>query len=229
MASNFLGDPERSTQSSPIISANEVLAREGVNLQRGMNFRDDGLTLSVFLSLPRDGVFHDAWDEEKQLYIYEGHDSITVEDGKAVDQLMMYGSGKVTDNGKFFKAANLFKDGVRKGPLQIQVYEKLDPGVWFDKGIFNLIDAQRVDEGGRKVFKFHLTPADAGLDPGEWDEHRAERLLPAAQKVAAWQAGGGRCAQCTAESGLHFDVESGEPLRLLCARHYSASVSGLIE
>jgi hypothetical protein len=217
MTSNFLGDLEGESPWRGIISANELSAREGVNLQKGMNYRPHRVLapqLSVFLVLPsHEGEYRDEWHEDQQLYIYEGHDSTTVESGKAVDQLMMYESGRLSDNGKFYKAANSFKDGITKEPVQIQVYEKLDPGVWYDKGIFNLIEAKQVSEKGRKVFKFFLKPADATLNI-------IERMLPAAMKAAAWSRAKGRCEQCGSESDLHF-VGSAAFAYLFCSIHSS--------
>ena len=217
MVSNFLGDVGTSRRGSYIISAAELIAREGVNLQKGMTYRDTGPLLSVFLVLPRESCFRDEWDEENRHYIYEGHDSTTAESGKAADQLMMYESGRVSDNGKFYKAAHAFIDGIRKEPMRVQVYEKLGAGVWFDKGIFELIDARRVDEGGRKVFKFHLFPIGAA--------EQDERMMPAAAKEEAWRHCGGRCSECGSEMGLHFAGQSGDgEVRLLCAAHGGGAV-----
>ena len=134
MVSNFLGDvgagAAASLAPSSIISTGELIAREKVEIKNGMTFRDRGDQLSVFLVLPREGAFKDEWDDEKGVYVYEGHDSTTLESGKARDQLMMYESGKLSENGKFLKAAREYQDGVRKEPLSVQVYEKLDVGVW---------------------------------------------------------------------------------------------------
>jgi hypothetical protein len=210
MGSNFLGDFGAAPAWRGIISSNELLAREGVDLRKGMNFRKEPL-LSVFLVLPcHDGEYRDSWDEKKGVYIYEGHDSTTVEGGKAIDQIAMYPDGRLSDNGKFLKMANAYTDGIRREPMHIQVYEKLDPGVWYDKGIFNLIDAQQVKEGGRKVFKFHLRPVDAVLNA-------SERMIPITKKVAAWEKASGRCEKCKAESDLHF-VEA-RSVHLYCAKH----------
>ena len=156
-----------------------------------MNFRDGGNQLSVFLVLPREGKYTDTWDETAMRYGYEGHDSVAEgAAGRTDDQLLMYASGKPTENGKFYKAANAYKDGMRAEPLQIQIYEKLDPGVYFDKGIFNLNDATygKIEGDSRKVARFYLTPADAALAPEErvaW----AERMLPASIKAMIWQEG----------------------------------------
>ncbi len=186
-----------------ILSGNMLMAREGILPQKSMNFRD-GDMLSVYLVLPREsGDYADNWDEASQTLHVEGHDSITVEAGKSVDQLMMYGSGKLSDNGKFYKEARKCKDGVRREPLQIQVYEKLDAGVWFDKGIFDLTDADIVDRKGRKVFLFALQPTDRNRTDRD-DTFRNERYLPAVEKVALWSKGKGRCASCGVEVGLRF-------------------------
>lgn len=227
MISNFLGDVGSPHAASAIISASELIAREGVNLQKGMNFRDTGPMLSVFLVLPREGGYTDEWHEDTQTYVYEGHDSTTVESGKSVDQLTMYESGKLTDNGKFVKAANAFKDGVRKDPLQVQVYEKLDAGVWYDKGIFDLVDAKPVTEEGRKVFKFYLTLADAELYAVD-DPDRQERMLSAETKLAVWQRDKGRCAACETQGGLRFISVSGEGMQLRCELHGGRTRGGLL-
>jgi len=201
---------------SLIISASELQVREGMNLQKGMNFRDGGEQLAVFLVLPREGEYTDTWDEAQMRYGFEGHDSIAEgAAGRTDDQLLMYASGKPTENGKFYKAANAYKDGMRAEPLQVQIYEKLDPGVYFDKGIFNLIDATYGKAVGdtRKVARFFLAPADAALPAEErvaWDE----RMLPASVKATIWREGQGRCAICGEQSSLHFTAT-----QLRCAVH----------
>ncbi len=220
MVSNFLGEVGGAPAWRGIISGNELMAREGMDLKKGMNYRKAPL-LSVFLVLPshdggspigiRPREYRDEWRESEQLYIYEGHDSTTVEGGKAIDQIAMYPDGRLSDNGKFLKAANAYRDGVQREPTQIQVYEKLDPGVWYDKGIFNLVDAQYVKEGGRKVYKFHLQPADATLNA-------AERMIPVVKKVAAWERAKGRCEKCGAEVDLHF-CGSPQSAHLFCTPH----------
>lgn len=236
MNSNFLGNAGV-RRISAIISGNELIAREGVNLTKGMNFRDERTGLaSVFLVLPsHNGEFKDEWNGDTNIYIFEGHDSTTAEADKRSDQLMMYESGKVTDNGKFYKAAHAFKDGLVRMPMQIHVYEKLDPGVWFSKGIFNLIDAERVSEGGRKVFKFHLMPAEAFETGVLRDEDGVEAMIPAAIKFAVWERAGGRCESCNEDRDLRFvppsDYEiSVDSIKLLCAAHRGSKIKrGLLD
>lgn len=234
--SNFLGDVRgEQLRASAIISGAELIAREGVNLQKGMNYRDTGGRLAVFLVLEHDGIFRDEWDEDSETYVYQGHDSTTVEGDNSIrrvhvkqkDQIAMYSDGRVTDNGKFYRAANDFKDGAREEPLQVQIYEKLDPGVWFDKGIFNLVEAKSVQEDGRKVYKFYLNPAGNREGSSESEEDYQERMLPAAEKERVWLRDGGRCAQCGAETGLHFAVADAQT-KLACEKHSGREKRGLL-
>ena len=234
MASNFLGDVGGySHRASPILSAAEVIAREGVNLQKGMNYRDSGGLLSVFMVLEHEEVFHDEWDSDTETYTYQGHDSTLrhaqgeLPQGKQKDQLVMYQDGRVTDNGKFLKAASNFKDGMRDAPLQVQIYEKLDPGVCFDKGIFNLVDAKTMNDGGRKVFKFFLNPASNRAGSAESEDDYTERMLSAGEKAAIWKREGGRCAVCSREAGLHFAKKENN-MQLLCESHAGRESRGLL-
>jgi hypothetical protein len=223
--SNFLGEVHMSHGPTSILSTNELLAREGVNLQKGMNYRKDGPLLSVFLVLPsHEGEYKDAWDPQTDTYTYLGHDSTTIEaGGRSHDQLLMYTDGKLTDNGKFYKVANEFKDDLRASPLQIQVYEKLDPGVWYDKGVFDLIGARSVNEEGRKVFKFDLRPANASHD-----RIFAERMMPVTTKIDIWQRDRGRCSECGTEAGLRFISDTKGIVRLLCPTHRGEEARGLL-
>ena len=210
----------RSERRSLIASATEVVGREGVDLQRGMNFHDDGVRMSVFLVLPHEGEYTDAWQEEGATLILEGHDSVAEgARGRADDQLLMYESGRPTENGKFYKAANAFKDGLRAEPLSVQVYEKLDAGVLFDKGIFNLMDATYRVEGMRKVAKFYLRPADADLPIAERDASWSERMIPAGVKAMVWKRDDGRCAVCGSQSGLHLAADASGTIQLRCPLH----------
>ena len=230
MVSNFLGDVGAGAASrtpSSIISSSELITREKVEIKNGMTFRDRGDQISVFLVLPREGAFKDEWDEERGVYVYQGHDSTTLERGKVRDQLMMYESGKLSENGKFLKAAREYEDGIRKEPLSVQVYEKLDAGVWYDKGIFNLADGKHIEESGRKVFKFYLTLADAEFYTKD-DPDTIERMLPAATKQEIWQRGRGRCMECAAEKGLRMISVSGKGFELRCPLHGAKRGGGLL-
>ena len=182
------------------------------------------------MSTKRNDPYKDEWLGTS--LIYEGHDaSIAMLEGKAkkeTDQPMKLPSGKLTENGKFFQAAERYK---RTGgsPLRVQVYEKLDSGVWFDKGIFNLTDAKYIDEDKRKVFKFYLEPLGNNKTYEDDIDYKHERLIPTWVKVEVWRRDKGRCTTCGASDGLHYDHilpfskggRSDDPrnIQILCARH----------
>lgn len=217
MSASFLDDAY-APQRSMIISQAELTAREGITMQKGMNFRDSGPLLSVLLVLSRKNGFHDVWQSDSRVYIYQGHDSVTVEEGALRDQVLMYEGGRLSDNGKFYKAAEAYKNGLRKEPLQTQLYEKLDFGVWYDKGIFNLVDAACEQEDGRREYNFSLVPC------GKTDD---ERMMAAAAKTESWRASGGRCGVCSSEEDLYF-VPTPVGLQLLCGIHGGKGTQGIL-
>lgn len=216
--------------ASPIISYTDLIVRERQNLQKGMNFRT-GDRLSVFLmSARRNAPYKDQWLPNQQLLIYEGHDATSDGlDRKSIDQPMHRESGRLSDNGKFYAEAVAFKEGARKAALRIQVYEKLDTGVWFDKGVFDLVDAKVVDESGRKVFKFYLHPSEAVNSFSEVEDYKHERMIPTLVKVEVYKRDKGRCRVCEEGTGLHYDhilpfskggrSDDVRNIQLLCARH----------
>ena len=222
---------ENATSSSPIISYTDLIVRERQNLQKGMNFRNNRNKMSVFLmSVRPNAPYKDQWLEDKQLLIYEGHDaSAKGGDRKQIDQPMFRESGKLSDNGKFYNEAIAYREGKSSSPLQIQVYEKLDTGVWFDKGVFDLVDAKHTDDGGRKVFKFFLHPTDAMRSFDDVEEYKHERMIPTLVKVEVWKRDKGVCRECKANTGLHYDhilpyskggrSDDVRNVQILCARH----------
>lgn len=219
--SNFLGEVSARKQPTHILAARELIEREGMEFKKGMNFRKEFGMHSVFLVLPsHEGEFKDEWCESTSIYTYEGHDSTTKEtNGKSVDQLLMYADGKLTDNGKFYKVAREYAERVRMQPLCIQVYEKLDTGAWYDKGLFDLVDARRVHEDGRMLCKFDLHVMDAMLGHRDVAAH-TERMIDATTKSTIWKRDNGRCTACKAQTGLRF-VPRGKKkgdAHLLCAR-----------
>lgn len=232
--SNFLGNPGESLRRSMIVSHAEVLMREQQGLQKNMNYRDDGRP-SVFLISDRGDEYTDAWHAAEGVFIVQGHDA-TVKGAakKTEDQEFAHESGKLSDNGKFYREAHRYKDGVRREAMQIQVYERLDAGVWYDKGIFSLVDAQRHLHAGRRTFQFVLAPAFGGADAG----YNTERMIPAKIKAAVWERDQGRCSVCRAESNLFFtqmqsDADGGtgadaDNVRLTCNVHTIGAKGGFL-
>lgn len=162
--------------------------------------------------------------------IYEGHDiprSAKAVDPKAVDQPKVSNSGRLTENGKFFQAAEEYKQG--RQPEVIRVYEKIRDGIWTDNGFFNLVDSWLESDGKREVFKFRLEAVEKELDSISVPLPNRTRLIPSAVKQEVWLRDGGKCTLCQANDELHFDhiipySKGGSSLvakniQLLCARH----------
>ncbi len=181
-----------------VISYLEMCQEEGVNLQRGMNYKLRGDT-SVIMSLRRGAPYADRVEENGKVLIYEGHDVPTVRGGpdpKTVDQPMYTPTGGFTQNGLFYAAARRHaKDSTE--PDRVRVYEKLRTGIWVFNGVFRLLDSWQEKSDGRNVFKFRFeldpeaTPATA--DPRECDVDQT-RLKTAtfSQRIRAREGPGGR-------------------------------------
>ena len=139
----------------------------------------------------------------------------------------------MTENGKFSKAAQEFKRGV-KGPDIVQVYEKIKPGIWSDNGFFHLIDSWIKAEDLRNVFKFKLIAIETVRDESSPEDIvnadvKRSRIIPSSIKLEVWKRDNGMCVQCQSTDELHFDhilpfskggtsIKS-DNVQLLCARH----------
>src|SRR5205085_9230702 len=122
------------------------------------------------------------------------------------------------------------KQGHRKKPELIKVYEKIAKGIWSYKGFFELIDAYSVSDGRRNVFKFELKPVKKKAF-GKLVELPHTRLIPTSVKLEVWKRDRGRCVQpgCESTRNLHFDHDipfskggtslTAANVRLLCMKH----------
>lgn len=215
-----------------IISYLEMSMEEGINLQKGMNFRLRGKTTIILMSVRKGAPYADRIEENGKILIYEGHDIPNRKNGpnpKKVDQEMVTPSGSLTENGKFFQAAQNFKRGIQTAE-RVKVYEKLRAGIWVYNGIFKLVDAWIEESNARKVFKFRLELVNELL-PEEKQDYELEhgRIIPSQVKLAVWKRDKGRCVICGSSENLHFDhiipySKGGsslvaENIQLLCARH----------
>lgn len=214
-----------------IISYHDLVSEEKAALQKGMNF-GVGKKYSVFLmSLRENAPYADALDAVTGMLIYEGHDEPQRKNGpnsKEIDQPLTTPRGSWTENGKFFRAAMDFKGGLREKPELIKVSEKISRGIWSYKGFFELIDANIVPAGGRKVFKFSLKPVEK-KSFGRVVELPHNRLIPTSVKVEVWRRDRGQCVECGSTKNLHFDHDipfsrggsslTAANVRLLCAKH----------
>lgn len=217
-----------------VISYIEMCQREGVSLQRGMNFRLGRNYSVILMSVRKNSPYRDEVREDGKILIYEGHDVPARKgevDPKSLDQPEYESNGALTQNGKFHRAAQIYKSG-KGNPEIVQVYEKIKNGIWVDNGFFHLIDSWIEHDGTRDVFKFKLISVNDKREKfsylEKYDENRT-RIIPSDIKLQVWKRDGGKCAVCGATDELHFDhvipfSRGGTSLRaeniqLLCARH----------
>lgn len=218
-----------------VISYIEMCQREGISLQRGMNFRTDGRPSVVLMPVPKGAPYKDHVEEDGAVLIYEGHDvprSTANPIPKSVDQPMYTPAGKLTENGKFWKAAQAAQSGAA-ALINVQVYEKIRPGIWTDNGLFELAGAHHETYDDRNVFKFRLVAVDDAesqlMETSLPIEREINRIIPSVVKREVWERDGGKCVECGANDDLHFDhiipySKGGSSLtaaniQLLCARH----------
>lgn len=219
-------------KAGDIISYNQMCSEENSSLQRGMNFHLNN-SLSVILMSTRKGApYEDKIEDGGRILIYEGHDiprnSDPKIDPKKVDQPKYSSSGRPTENGKFYIAAQSFKE--RQTIEKVKVYEKIKSGIWSYNGIFNLIDAWQEESSGRKVFKFKLELTEYEHFNGNIDvKHLTHsRIIPTSVKREVWERDKGCCTMCGSSTNLHFDHDipfskggssiTAKNIQLLCSK-----------
>lgn len=217
-----------------ILTYDELCRREGLRLQQGMHYRL-GLGHSVVLMCSKASApYGDRHESDGRVLVYQGHDaprSFNLRDPKQADQPEFTPSGRLTGNGKFLKAVELYHRGLRP-PEPVRVYQKLAPGIWSYNGVHLLTDAWKERENGRHVFRFRLE--GQASEPGPRPN---PRVIPPTVRRAVWKRDQGRCALCGARDNLHFDhivpySRGGSSLRsdnvqLLCARHNLRKGAGI--
>jgi hypothetical protein len=224
-----------------IISYMEMCVREKTSLQRGMNYRLGGNYSVILMSTRKNAPYRDEVAEGGTVLIYEGHDipqKYPTINPKEFDQAERSFTGNLTQNGKFHRAAQGFKSGLREAEL-VKVYEKLRGGIWSYNGIFELVDSWIEDDGKRNVFKFKLVAIeDIDINSGKTKLHERRRIIPTEIKLEVWKRDAGKCVECGAEDELHFDhilpfskggtSIKAENVQLLCARHNLAKSDKII-
>jgi len=206
---------------------------EGINLQRGMNFRLRGKTSVILMSLRPGAPYADRIEDNGRVLIYEGHDIPRRKNGpdpKKVDQPMFNPNGSLTQNGLFYQAAIDYKNKKRDAEL-VKVYEKIRNGIWVYNGLFKLVDAWQEQSNARKVFKFKLELTDENVvkQQNELTDIEHNRIIPTSVKLEVWKRDKGKCVICGSSDNLHFDhiipySKGGsslvaENIQLLCAKH----------
>lgn len=225
-----------------IIPYLQMCANEGgISLQRGMNFGIRGSYSIVLMSVAKNAPYADEMLEDG-IIKYEGHDAdrgVAKELKKSLDQPRQYFSGSLTQNGKFARAAEEYKQGKRE-PARIKVYRKLRASVWVDMGFYHLIDSFLEHDGKRNVFKFLLKPQYEYFDPKSEEriDLSHDRRIPGDVMQEVYIRDKGKCVECGSSDNLHFDHKlpfskggSSKDVRniqLLCARHNLSKSNKLI-
>ncbi len=203
-------------------------------LQRGMYFRHPP-AVSVALMSRRPGApYVDSLSGDGTELVYEGHDAVRSSsiDPKQADQPSQLPSGSATENGMFARAVDEHK-ATALGPALVRVYEKLRPGIWSDRGLFELVDYDYALVGSRRVFRFkmRLTSEEGERTPGVGvpSDTAPSRIIPSSIKQEVYKRDKGQCVLCGAKDHLHFDHDypfsrggtslKADNVRLLCARH----------
>jgi hypothetical protein len=219
--------------ANEIIPYIEMCRREGVSLQRGMNFRLGENHSVLLMSVRPNAPYDDKLEGDGSTLIYEGHDvprSQQYPDPKQVDQPDFTPSGGLTENGKFHKAAQDYRKR-HDSPERVRVYEKIKQGIWSYNGVFHLVDSWREESDGRHVFKFKLVAVEGEEDFSQPVPKApvTRRIIPTSVKLAVWKRDEGQCAKCGATENLHFDhiipwskggsSTTPENIQLLCGKH----------
>lgn len=214
-----------------LISYDELRQNEGgKQIQKGMNFAIQKTYSVVLMSTEKKAPYNDRVFDDGTIE-YEGHDvpKNYSPDPKSTDQLLANPSGTLTENGKFYFAAEDYLEGKRE-PAKIKVYRKIRPGVWVDMGYYNLINAYEQTEGKRQVFKFLLEPSLEGInESADYTDLLHNRTIPGEVQREVYLRDQGKCKMCGSSDNLHFDhilpfSKGGSSkltsnIQLLCARH----------
>jgi len=216
-----------------IYSYREMCDIENVQtLQRGMNFRMNPRYSVILMSRRSNAPYSDRILEDSITIEYEGHDEPKTSyemNPKVFDQPSKTKNGALTQNGKFIDAVEQYK--TKKRPLAelVKVYEKIFPGVWSLKGLFDLIDYQVKHDGKRNVYIFYLKlSSKQNIETNSHIDLTHTRLISSEIKKEVWKRDGGKCVICGSTKNLHFDHDlpfskggtslTVKNIRLLCVK-----------
>ena len=192
------------------------------------------------MSRRNNAPYNDRIHEDGITIEYEGHDKSKREclDPKLEDQPRFTGNNTITENGKFINSIENYKSGISE-PEIVKVYEKILPGVWSLKGLFDLVDYKIEKDGVRNVFRFILKLSNnQEISSNRQIDLKHTRLIPSEVKKEVWKRDKGVCVLCGSNKNLHFDHDlpfskggtslTKKNIRLLCMK-CNLKKSGKIE
>jgi hypothetical protein len=162
---------------------------------------------------------------------YEGHDEARLSyemNPKVIDQPYQTKNGTLTQNGKFINAVQDYKKRIAEAEI-VKVYEKILPGIWSLKGLFDLVDCKINHDGKRNVYIFVLKLSDKQeIGESVYIDLEHTRLIPSDVKKEVWKRDEGKCVLCGSAKNLHFDHDlpfskggtslTAKNIKLLCAK-----------
>ena len=219
-----------------IISYKQIEEVEDFRPQNGINYRTKNKNYSIVLmSVRENSPYDDKISDDGKTIDYVGHNLnkkyCKGKDPYTLDQPLFLPSGKLTQNGKFAKAANYFKDGLHD-PEKVRVYQKIKSGLWSFNGIFNLVDVSQEQSNGRLIHLFKLILTNENIEDYRDDNEELpedDRIIPGHVMRNVFKRDKGQCVKCGAKDHLHFDhifpfskggtSKDEKNIRLLCRRH----------
>jgi len=192
-----------------IISYRDLCEIENVQtLQRWMNFRLNKDYSVILMSRRNNAPYTDKILNDWITIEYEWHDeprSEKIIDPKTIDQPELTKNGTLTQNGKFIRAINEYKNWMKEAE-KIKVYEKILPWIRSLKWFFDLIEYKEEFDGKRNVFKFILKLAKIqDITTKQEIELDHTRLIPSEIKKEVWKRDWWKCVICNSTKNLHFD------------------------
>jgi len=219
-----------------IVSYRQIEDVEGFRPQNGMYFKPKNNNyLIVLMSVRDDAPYQDEISEDGKRIIYEGHNlNKRYCKGKSpntFDQPLFLPSGKLTENGKFAKAANYFKDGLQNSE-KVRAYQKIKKGIWAFNGVFDLVDVFEKKSNNRIVHKFELILTDEKVEDFHDENNDIQddnRIIPGHVQIEVYKRDKGQCVKCGSKDHLHLDhiypfakggtSKDSKNIQLLCRRH----------
>lgn len=209
-----------------ILNYDEMCRRENTHLVKGINFNLGDRYSIVLMSRTPDAPYHDEFQENNTVLIYEGHDVPQKEgiDPKTIDQPERILSGKLTQNGKFHEAAQQFLANERTAE-RVKVYENLKKGIWIYHGFFLLTDSWVEHDGTRNVFKFKLNAMnDSQFTVKDLNDIDQRKIIPSNTMLSILEKYGCKCNICNSIDNLSFiAVENNslimDDVKIVCDKH----------
>ena len=179
---------------SEILTYPELCGIAGGIIQKGINVRYKRKQTILLMSQRTNAPYPDHFDLQKNVLYYVGHDVRKTPETpfpKDIDQPLLNEKGTPSDNSKLIDFVKKHKQG--EAPEKIRIFEKIQSGIWADKGLFELIDYGEEKDTKRNIFVFVLKPIPTESKDALITDFEHTRLIPTEVKVEVWKRDKGEC------------------------------------